>query len=529
MSIKIKSGTTVENLTFKPMLVKGTTQCDYVPYNLSKEGLRKSINDLSAELSEITTDNTDLSDTVPYNLIPFPYYQSSYQSEGITWTVDEDGVITANGTATGYSVFDVYYLEGTSEALVIGDNYYLTGCPDGGGESTYVMQLLTLNHSEGATSVVDQFFTTDSSGVLVKLTQEYDQLGLQIVITSGCTVNNIKFKPMLVKGDTAKEYHRGFNNVYQLSKKIDYTNIAYCTCSTAGATAEKIINIVGNPDWELAEGSIIVVKFTNTNTASNVTLNVNGTGAKSIYYQQSVYTYDWNHITGFANRSIMYVYDGTYWVWISSSSDNDTYDRTKYLKNIKCGSTAIVGGNIIVGKDGLYSHLKLGNAFDITYPILYASSGIAASGTGTNNFLALPFTLTTTQSITLTAFKPVFIKGSLSGTIFTPVSTTPLTQTVPTSADGYEYILLGMAFSTTGVYLTIDHPIYEYYNGSFQLYVPERSGTMISNEDDLMLNTVEGYSVDALVIKEINSKIKGIEFQIVDGKLQYRYDTEVWG
>lgn len=155
--------------------------------------------------------------------------------------------------------------------------------------------------------------------------------------------------------------------------------------------------------------------------------------------------------------------------WADANYDSgNTYDRTRYSQAIKAGTTAIVAANIIVAKDGKYTHLKLGNAFDVSYPILYAASAISASATGTNNYLAIPFTITTTQSITLTAYKPVYIKGKLSGTVFTPVSTTPLIQTVPTSEDGYQYILLGTSYSSTGVYLLNEHPIFQYFNGGFK-------------------------------------------------------------
>lgn len=154
-----------------------------------------------------------------------------------------------------------------------------------------------------------------------------------------------------------------------------------------------------------------------------------------------------------------------WWAEADYSTTNAT--QLQFGANIKCGTTAIVSGNIIVGKDGLYSHLKLGNAFDITYPIFWAGSGIAASGVGSNNYTDMSINITTTQSMTLTAYKPVFIKGNLSGTIFTPVSTTPLTQTVPTSADAYEYILLGVAYSNTSMRLISKHPIFAYRGGAF--------------------------------------------------------------
>lgn len=106
------------------------------------------------------------------------------------------------------------------------------------------------------------------------------------------------------------------------------TTIAYGTCSTAAATAAKVITITSNTNWELKVGAIVVVKFTITNTASSVTLNVNSTGAKSIWYGTGVYTGNSNLVCGYANRYQTYMYDGTYWVWISSGSDaNTTYSN----------------------------------------------------------------------------------------------------------------------------------------------------------------------------------------------------------
>lgn len=157
--------------------------------------------------------------------------------------------------------------------------------------------------------------------------------------------------------------------------------------------------------------------------------------------------------------------------WCDSNYDSNTYDRLRYNQAIKAGSAAIVAKNIIVGSaetSGAYIHLKSGSTFDITYPILYASDAIAANGTGTANYLAIPFDVATTQSMTLTAYRAVYIKGILSGSGFTPVSTTPLTQDIPEEEDGYQYILLGTAYSTTAIYLISEHPIYQYHNGGFK-------------------------------------------------------------
>lgn len=243
----------------------------------------------------------------------------------------------------------------------------------------------------------------------------------------------------------------------------------YGTCATAAGTVAKVVTCA-NFDT-LQTGVTIHVKFTYSNTVANPTLNVNSTGAKSIkrYGTTAPSTSaasSWN-----AGAVVSFTYDGDYWQMNDWINNNDnTYDRTRYNQNIKAKS-AIVAANIIVANDDTgYFHLKTGAVFDITYPILYAAGAINANATGTNNYICIPFTVTTTQSLTLTAYKPVFIKGTLVGTKFTPVSTTPLTQTIPTTEDGYQYLLLGNAYSTTAMYLLPEHPIFEYGANGFVLH-----------------------------------------------------------
>lgn len=81
----------------------------------------------------------------------------------------------------------------------------------------------------------------------------------------------------------------------------------YATCTTAGGTVEKVVSA---PDFTLYKGATISVKFTYANTASNPTMNVNGTGAKFILvgntYMDS--TLGWK-----AQDVVSFVYDGTYW------------------------------------------------------------------------------------------------------------------------------------------------------------------------------------------------------------------------
>lgn len=110
--------------------------------------------------------------------------------------------------------------------------------------------------------------------------------------------------------------------------KLDNTNVAYGTCGTAAATAAKVVALSGNTQWKLTNGSIIMVKFTNSNSASSVTLNVNSTGAYPIWYSNAEYTGSGTAYTGYAGRTITYMFNGTHWVWVSGSYDANTQSNT---------------------------------------------------------------------------------------------------------------------------------------------------------------------------------------------------------
>lgn len=104
----------------------------------------------------------------------------------------------------------------------------------------------------------------------------------------------------------------------------------YGTCDTAADTAEKAVTISDTAGWELKAGTIVGVKFTNTNSASNVTLNVNSSGAKSIWYNNAAYTGNSSSICGYAGRVTYYMYDGTQWVWLNMGTlDGNTDTKVK--------------------------------------------------------------------------------------------------------------------------------------------------------------------------------------------------------
>lgn len=123
----------------------------------------------------------------------------------------------------------------------------------------------------------------------------------------------------------------------------------YTTCTTAADTAAKVASIQGDSTFYLRTGAMITVKYTNTNTASNPTLNVNGTGAKSIWYNQAVVTTGSLNTAGRANTYITYMYDGTYWVFVSWGLDSNTTYSTLTQDLINTGTETT--GKLVTAKE----------------------------------------------------------------------------------------------------------------------------------------------------------------------------------
>lgn len=114
-------------------------------------------------------------------------------------------------------------------------------------------------------------------------------------------------------------------DISQIKKVISDHGLAMC--STARNVAAKEATLSG---FVLSVGAKISVRFTDTGTANptsgNITLNVNGTGAKQIVdskTNKTVQTYA-NGGNYYNNLVQEYVYDGTYWVW-TNRDNNTTY------------------------------------------------------------------------------------------------------------------------------------------------------------------------------------------------------------
>lgn len=161
------------------------------------------------------------------------------------------------------------------------------------------------------------------------------------------------------------------NTTYDIKAKSSVAGNVYVgTCSTAAATAAKAVTVSADQNFKLKTGSMIIVKFTVSNSASSVTLDVNSTGAKSIYYNNAVYTGTSTSVTGYANAYLVYIYDGTNWVWQGHGSDSNT---TYSAMSVSEGQTATATSGRTMRSDYLKQIIQ--------YHAVPSGQGVPSGGT----------------------------------------------------------------------------------------------------------------------------------------------------
>ena len=92
----------------------------------------------------------------------------------------------------------------------------------------------------------------------------------------------------------------------------------YGYCSTAAGTAAKVVN--GCDGFALRRGAVVHCLMTTNNTVYGaITLNVNSTGAKTVYIR-NLATSDKNSATWFKGAFVTFIYDGSVWMLVNDSS-----------------------------------------------------------------------------------------------------------------------------------------------------------------------------------------------------------------
>lgn len=262
--------------------------------------------------------------TTSYNpssgVVSLPAYPTTLPASDTTSTYSASGTVPVNGTAVNSAIG--YVTEIPSGALI--DDYTTTGtyyCPYGTGVwnppcgTNFYLRVI---HSAGQIVQIGIPDSSDSEGIYIRTSING---AFNVLTTPWELIPNYK---------TVAEDYSIQNDATIKMGDASYTPIAFAQCDTAASERQKVASIVDNATWTRKVGSIVAVKFANTNTyeatASNhVTLNVNGTGDADIYYNNTnANTGVRSDIYGYKNRYNFYIWNGTYWVWLNRNVDGDT-------------------------------------------------------------------------------------------------------------------------------------------------------------------------------------------------------------
>lgn len=122
----------------------------------------------------------------------------------------------------------------------------------------------------------------------------------------------------------------------------------YGVCFTSGSVAAKTVSI---NDFKLVVGARVFVRFSYANTTANPTLNVSGTGAKSIYFPTSTNATK-NYIA--AVKIFEFLFDGTYWNMISGDPLAAYPVGAVYISTSSTSPASLFGGTWTQISSGYY-------------------------------------------------------------------------------------------------------------------------------------------------------------------------------
>lgn len=133
------------------------------------------------------------------NLIPYPYELTTQPINGITFTDNGDGTVTANGRATANAKLPLFVWK---NAVFPAGKYIVSGCPSGGSYFTYRINF-AFKDADGSV-FIDSVDT--GIGQSIMLNKTATKLYLTLLVNAGQTVSNLVFRPQIEIGSTATAY-----------------------------------------------------------------------------------------------------------------------------------------------------------------------------------------------------------------------------------------------------------------------------------------------------------------------------------
>ena len=283
------------------------------------------------------------------------------------------------------------------------------------------------------------------------------------------------------------------------------------TSSTAAGTGEKAVTCADFKSADLVAGAIIVVSFSNANSAAvaDLCLNVNSTGAYHIKYNNAGTLSNLGDKSYLKASAYMFYFDGTYWVLAGYDTNTNTIgytvrhngsslpmknamyryrimftsaDGEKYVSaNASSSTSATASKTVTTEKIDPFGEILY---YSTTTAVSAGSRPAAANCLQQYNGITLGYSFNRTgAALTMTAWKPVYIKCApqADGSAIIDADN-PFVQALPSTADGKIYIFLGIATAETSIEMTLNHPVYYYKDSAIRLWTnPSAAATGISD------------------------------------------------
>lgn len=188
---------------------------------------------------------------------------------GVTLTKNSDGSYTANGTATAQANFKI------GEISAISGDFMITGCPSGGGGSTYSIEV-----QENGTWK----YSEKGSGKQISVTDK--TLALYVVIKSGYSANSVVFKPQIT-ADLNATYNDFYpSGIYAdtyfnlLKKSYLFGGVIPANTDLNDVKAQGIYNIsrnltYSNFPYPVGTPAILHVYYMSATTVYQIVVNMN--------------------------------------------------------------------------------------------------------------------------------------------------------------------------------------------------------------------------------------------------------------
>jgi hypothetical protein len=270
-------------------------------------------------------------------------------------------------------------------------------------------------------------------------------------------------------------------------------NTVNLTVTTASATVAKVTT----ETVTFAENVLYLVKFTLGNAINTPTLNGLNIRLGSSTVTTLVFTIGANTIVPMyynATTNVMQI-TGSY----RTSDDTEDYNL-RWENSVTAGAQITRYKLLMEGIDGRFYPLTIGDTTDATKTVstqqfrlngtilMYNTTTTQAENATFSNVWVSEYSsgtvhYTFNQSSGFVAYRSVYLKGTINSNghfvLDNTTLTSWLTQTLPTTDDGFVYVYLGITNNTTTAFrLEVTHPIYEFKDGKLRQYTPTHTHTI---------------------------------------------------